>query len=150
MIKKKFCQNIFLNACFLPGMTNAVLTTILKLIQRKNQKSYLEVRKKIKKITTFCKNILLSGHLETNSAHMTTVLQIFRRNSDNFPPKGEIHFKEPTMFSSKSSSGHVKCIFDDSVQKFCQSSKSIGSKCIFDECWKIPPGVQKILPEKPN
>ena len=35
------------------------------------------------------------------------------------------------MFSSKCSSGHVKCSFDDSVEKFHRSSMSFGSKCIF-------------------
>ena len=44
------------------------------------------------------------------------------------------------MFSSKCSSGHVKCFFDGSVQKFRQSSKSFGSKCIFDDCWIICAG----------
>ena len=96
-----------------------------KWFNEQTKKGYLEVRKKSK---SFCKFNLLIGHLETNSAQMTTVLQNFRRNSENFSPKGGIHFKEPTMLSSKCSSGHVKCIFDDSVQKFCPSLKSFGSK----------------------
>ena len=125
-----FCQIIFLIAYVLFGMQNAILTTIPKLIQRKNQKK-LKLPggpKKYKKSKIFCKNILLIGHLETNSAHMTTVLQLFRRNSENFSPKGGIYFKRPTMFSSKCSSGHVKCIFDDSVEKFRQISKNFGTK----------------------
>ena len=109
----------------------------LNWYNEKTKESYLEVRKNIKKIKIFCKNILLIGHLETNSGHLTTVLQIFRRKSENFSPKGGIYFKKPTMFSSKCSSGHVKCIFDDSVEKFHQSSMSFGSKCIFDDCWNI-------------
>ena len=74
--------------------------------QKKTKKSYLEVQKNMKK-KNFCKNILLIGHLETNSAQMTTVLQNFRRKSEKFSPKGGIYFKKPTMFSSKCSSGHV-------------------------------------------
>ena len=71
---------------------------------------------------------------------MTTVLQLFRRKSENFLPKGGTYFKKPTMFSSKCSSGHVKCFFDDSLQKFRPSSESFGSKCIFDDCWNISAG----------
>ena len=93
-----------------------------------------------KKFEKNCKNILLIGHLETNSAHLTTVLQLFRRKSEKFWPKGGMYFKKPTMFSSKCSSGHVKCIFDDSVEKFRHSSKRFGSKCIFDDCWNISAG----------
>ena len=32
------------------------------------------------------------------------------------------------MFSSKCSSGHVKCIFDDSVEKFRQISENFATK----------------------
>ena len=110
-------------------MKTAVLTTIPKLIQLKNQKKLPGGPKKYKKSKIFCKNFLLIGHLETNSAHMTTVLQLFRRKSENFSLKGGIYFKRPTMFSSKCSSGHVKCIFDDSVEKFRQSLKSFGWIC---------------------
>ena len=108
------------------------------LHNRKKIKSFLEVRKNMKN-KNFCKNILL-GHLESNSAQMTTVLQIFRRKSENFSSKGGIYFKKPTMLSLKCSSRHVKCIFEDSVQKFRQSSRSFGSKCIFDDCWNISAG----------
>ena len=111
-------------------MKKAVLTTIPKVIQRKNQKK-LKLPggpKKYKKSKIFCKNILLIGHLETNSAHMTTVLQLFRRKPENVSPKGGIYFKRPTMFSSKCSSGHVKCIFEKSVEKFRQISKNFATK----------------------
>ena len=100
------------------------------MIQRKNQKK-LKLPggpKKYKKSKFFCENILLIGHLETNSAHMTTVLQLFRRKSENFSPKGGFYFKKPTMFSSKCSSGHVKCIFDNSVEKLRQISKKFATK----------------------
>ena len=138
MILKKFSQNIFPTAYDLHGMKNAILTTTPKMIQQKNHKKVTwRSEKKIKKN---CKNILLNGHLETNSAHMTTVLQFFSANPKTFSPTGGIFFKKPTMFSSKCSSGQVKCIFDDSVQKFCPSSKSFGSKCIFDDCWNISAG----------
>ena len=111
---------------------------LLKWFNKKTKKSYLEVRKKFKKN---CKNILLIGHLETNSAQMTTVLQNFWRKSEKFSPKGGIFFKKPTMFSSKCSSGHVKCLFDNSVQMFRPTSESFGSKCIFDDCWNISAGI---------
>ena len=114
----------------------------LRWFNEKTKKSYLEVRKNMKN-KNFCKKILLIGHLQTNSAHMTTVLQIFRRKSKKFSPKGGIYFKKPTMFSSKCSSGHAKCIFDNSVQKFRPSSKSYGSKCIFVDCWIICTGSSK-------
>ena len=107
-------------------MKHAVLTTIPKLIQRKNQNKLPGGPRK--KVKIFRKNFLLIGHLETNSAHMTTVLQLFRRKSENFSPKGGIYFKKPTMFSSKCSSGHVKCIFDDSVEKIRQISKQFATK----------------------
>ena len=71
---------------------------------------------------------------------MTTVLEIFRRKPETFSPKGGIYFKKPTMFSSKCSSGYVKCFFDGSVRKFRQSSKRFGSKCIFEECWNVSAG----------
>ena len=71
---------------------------------------------------------------------MTTVLQLFRRKSEKFSPKGGICFKRPTMFSSKCSSRHVYCIFDNSVQKFRPSSKRFGSKSISDDCWNISAG----------
>ena len=109
-------------------MKKAVLTTIPKVIQRKNQKKLPGGPKKYKKSKIFCKNILLIGHLETNSAHMTTVLQLFRRKPENVSPKGGIYFKRPTMFSSKCSSGHVKCIFEKSVEKFRQISKNFATK----------------------
>ena len=116
----------------------------LKWFNKRSKKSYLEVRKKIKS-KSFCKNIFLIGHLETNSARMTTVPQIFRRKSEIFSPKGGNYFKKPTMFSSKCSSGHVKSIFDDSVQKFRPISKRFGSKCIFDDCWNISAGSSIIF-----
>ena len=59
---------------------------------------------------------------------MTTVLQLFRRKSENVSPKGGMYFKKPTMFSSKFSSGHVKCIFDVSVEPFLQILKHFATK----------------------
>ena len=106
----------------------------LKRFNEKTKKSSLDARKKS---NFFCRNIIPIGHLETNSAYLTTVLQIFRRKRENFSPKVGTHFKKPTIFSSNCFSGHVKCLFDDSVEKFRQSSKSFGSKCIFDDCWNI-------------
>ena len=136
MIKKSFFKNFFWMHMFFLAWKRQFWQPFLKWFNEKTKKSYLEVRKNMKN-KNFCKKILLIGHLETNSAHMTTLLQIFRRKSENFSPKGGIYFKKPTMFSSKCSSGHVKCFFDDSVENFRQSSMSFGSKCIFDDCWKI-------------
>ena len=110
--------------------------SFLKWFNGKTKKIYLDVRK-WKKSKVFCRNILPLGHLETNSAHLTTVLQFFCRKSEIFSPKVGNYFKKPIIFSSKCSSGHVKCIFDNSVGKFRQSSKSFGSKCIFDNFWSL-------------
>ena len=55
MIKKKFCQKNLLNAYVRFGMKKAVLTTIPKMIQRKNQKKLLGGAKKYKKLKFFAK-----------------------------------------------------------------------------------------------
>ena len=112
MIKKNFCKKFYLMHMFFLAWKRQFWQPFLKWFNGKTKKSYLEVRKNIK-IKIFCKNILLIGHLETNCAHMTTVLQLFRRKSENFSPKGGICFKRPTMFSSKCSSEHVNCSFDN-------------------------------------
>ena len=79
---------------------------------------------------------------------MTTVLQIFRRKSEKLSPKGGICFMKPTIFSSKCSSGHVKCIFDNSLQKFRPGLESFGSKGVSDDCWNTSARSPKNFPWK--
>ena len=54
---------------------------------------------------------------------MTTVLEIFRRKSENFSPTVGIYFKKPTMFSSKCSSEHVNCSLITCLKDFNECSK---------------------------
>ena len=119
-------------------MWNRVLITLSKMIQWKNQKLFPGRPQK---------NILPIGHLETNSAHLITVRQIFRRKSEMFAPQVEIYFKKPTIFSSKCSSGDVNCTCDDSVEKFRQISNNFASKSKLN--WKtntfLKKNPQKVL-----
>ena len=117
-------------------MWNAVLITLSEMIQWKNQKLFPGRPQK---------NILPIGHLETNSAHLITVRQIFRRKSEIFAPQVEIYFKKPTIFSSKCSSGQVNCTFDDSVGKIRQISNNFASKSKLNWKKKV---FEKINPQK--
>ena len=75
------------------------------------------------------------------SADLITRLQIFSRKIRHFSAQSrKLFHKVIILFLSKCSSGHVKCLFDNSVETFRQSSKSFGSKCIFDDCWNISAG----------
>ena len=105
-----------------------------RTIRRKNQKMFPGRPKKSEKVK-FLSKLFFHLPLWSQIADLITRLQIFRRKSEIFSPKGRNYFKKPTMFPSKCSSGHVECIFVDSVKNFRQSSKSFGSKCTFDDCW---------------
>ena len=75
------------------------------------------------------------------SADLITRLQLFRRKIRHFRAQSrKLFHKVNILFLSKCSSGHLKCVFNDSVENFRQSSKSFGSKCIFDDCWNISAG----------
>ena len=75
------------------------------------------------------------------SADLITRLQIFRRKIRHFRAQSrKLFHKVNILFLSKCSSGHLKCLFNDSAENFRQSSKSFGSKCIFDDCWNISAG----------
>ena len=111
----------------------------LERYKEKTKKCSLDVRKKSENVK-FLSKLFFYLPLWSQIADLITRLQIFHPKSEIFSPKIEICFEKPTMFSSKCSSGHVKCIFDDSVQKIRQRSKSFGSKCIFDDCWNNSTG----------
>ena len=72
----------------------------------------------------------------------------FDNKAAKFPPQirhflaqsRKLFHKVNILFFWKCSSGHLKCLFDDSVEKFRQSSENFGSKCIFDDCWNISAG----------
>ena len=112
----------------------------LEWYNEKTKKCSLDVRKKSEKLKILSK---LFFHLPIRRQKCR-----FDNKAANFPPKNptfpcpsrKMFRKVNILFLSKWSSGHVKCLFDDSVENFRQSSKSFGSKCIFDDCWNISAG----------
>ena len=116
-----------------------------RTIQRKNQKMFPGRPKKIRKCKISFKTILLFAPLEPNCR--------FDNKAANFPPQirhflaqsRKLFHKVNLMFLSKWFSGHVKFIFDNSVEKFRQSWKNLCSNSIL--IWKKKV-FEKIIPQK--
>ena len=143
--KKMFCQNIFLNGYVPLGLKKAFLTTIPKMIQRKNQKMFPGYPTKMRKVKFLSKIIfqlpiwrqivqILVPCCKSSAAKRT-----FSR------PKSIIVYKVNTMFLSTCSSGHVRCIFDDFVAKFWTKLEKFWLKYHTKLKKKV---FEKIIPQK--
>ena len=112
----------------------------LEWYNEKTKTCSLDVRKKSEKVKILSK-LFLQLPIRRQKCR-------FYNKAANFPPQirhflaqsRKLFHKVNILFLSMCSAGHLKCLFDDSVEKFRQSSKSFGSKCIFDDCWNISAG----------
>ena len=110
------------------------------LIQRKNQKKFPGRPKKSQKVKILSK-LFFQLPIRRQKCRLDN-------KAANFPPQirhflaqsRKLFHKVNLLFLSMCSSGLLKCLFDDSVEKFRQTSKSFGSKCILDDCWNISAG----------
>ena len=136
---QKFPLEIFLNGYVPLGWWNSVWTTMPGMIQRKNQTKFPGRPKKSEK--KILSKLFFQLPIRRQKCR-------FDNAATNFPPQIR-HFLAQSrklfhtvniLFLSTCSSGQLKCLLDDSVEKFRQSLKRFGSKCIFDDCWKISAG----------